>query len=653
MTSAKALLDGKFFTVVSEYISDNKYQRKIRKIKAKCSLCTKPSFITCSTDSTSNFLRHIKLKHGKPMYEAYLAYKKSKSFSPHQDFAHTGMVPELIPTTSVVEIPGQDKVQKLIDRFQTKLLKFMIDCMMPLSLTDTPSFRDLFPDVLNPTVTSIAVGSKIEEAYGTVKEKIKSILNDVKYFCITVDMWTVRSHSFIGITVHWLTDDLMKHSAILSCSRIVDVNFENVVNHMNEVFSEYYLNKDQMVAMLTDNGYNYVKVLRDLKVQYMESRHVRDVYKLTCSDYTVGEVDEQTEVFDFEFLEIEVDVVLHPILANMKNVCYILNSVATLDYKSMLDEYEVIAKIHETAMMKCNNLWISCSKLSVKERICQIVEGSLPHPCVTSWKSLYDALKGIVAAKNKLPQVCDELKIEEFMPEELEYLETFITVMHPIVAAIETLRNENVYFGCVLPTLLTIKIKLEEMSKGEDTVSPVIAEYVLQSFSARFDRYLKLDTSEIFVRQAILAAVSHPRLKMRWISDASKIEEIQQIFVEECSALCTESESKIEDIEDDDFFAICLKSNEGGSPTKEIKSSLELEVLRFLESKDKSMEVLNSYSNVKLVFMKYNALLTSLEPVEKLFSFETLLHCGTTANNVELEIYMFLKGNMNSVNIFN
>lgn len=580
------------------------------------------------------------------MYETYLAYKKSKSLNPNQDISNYNVVIPELSSAASIELPGQDKVQRLIDRFQTKLLKFMIDCLMPLSLTDTPSFRDLFPEVLGTTVSSAAVGSKIEEAFNTSREKIKTILSNVKYFCITVDLWRDRSYSFIGLTVHWITDDFVKHSAILSCAYIADTSFENVVDHINEVFSVYNLNKDQMVAMMTDNGCNYSGIFRKLKVNYMEVPCINEVHKLTCSDFTVGELEEPTKILDLEFLELDVDVELHSILANTKNICYTLSYVATFDFESLLDAYEVIARIHESSMFKCNALWNSCSKRKVKELISRIAERSLLCPCVSSWKSFYDAVKTLVDIKDKLPEVCEELKVEEFMPEELEYLETFTVVMHPIAAAIETLRNESVYFGCVLPTLLTIKMKLEEMRKCENTISPVIAEYLLQAFSARFDRYLKLDMSEICVRQAALAAVSHPKLKLRWISNPSKVVEIKRIFVEECSVLGIETEANIEDVEDDDFFAACLKSNEGSSVKNEIKSSLELEVLRFLESKDKSMEMLNSYPSVKLVFTKYNTLLTSTEPVEKLFSFETLLRHERTAKAKELEVYLFLKGNM-------
>jgi hypothetical protein len=258
----KPLLDGKFFSIVAEFDGEsrNHLDRKVRKIKAKCSLCPKPSYITCNYDSTSNFLRHIKLKHGKHTYESYLAYKKnrtstSKSLKPPFKFlSKKSAEPMSTQSERVLESPNLDKVQKLVDRFRMKLLNFMINAMQPLSLVDNPHFRDLFPEVLTPMVSGAAVGSKIEDLLNICQTKVTNLLANVKYICLAVDVWSKNTYSFIGFTSHWMTDDFEKRSAVLTCSRFVEITSNNLLNQLNEVLNIYNLSREQIVAIISD-GY--------------------------------------------------------------------------------------------------------------------------------------------------------------------------------------------------------------------------------------------------------------------------------------------------------------------------------------------------------------------------------------------------------------
>lgn len=51
---------------------------------------------------------------------------------------------------------------------------------------------------------------KVEAKYSLMKEALIQELQDVAYYCLTVDNWTDTSNqSYIGITIHYLQDSKM------------------------------------------------------------------------------------------------------------------------------------------------------------------------------------------------------------------------------------------------------------------------------------------------------------------------------------------------------------------------------------------------------------------------------------------------------------
>ena len=54
-----------------------------------------------------------------------------------------------------------------------------------------------------------------------INDKIETVLNDVDYLCITVDVWTDRrGRSYIGITGHFLDLSWIPQALLLNFSRL-------------------------------------------------------------------------------------------------------------------------------------------------------------------------------------------------------------------------------------------------------------------------------------------------------------------------------------------------------------------------------------------------------------------------------------------------
>ena len=82
-----------------------------------------------------------------------------------------------------------------------------------------------------------------------------------------------------------------------------------------------------------------------------------------------------------------------------------------------------------------------------------------------------------------------------------------------------------------------------------------------------------------------------------------------------------QSQPILSPLSDDDFLSF-----------DDRQPSTESELERYLNDKDKRLEMLDKYPNIKKLFMRYNTMLPSSAPVERLFSMAALVLTGKRAN---------------------
>lgn len=99
-------------------------------------------------------------------------------------------------------------------------------------------------------------------AYARQKAILTTMLESASWVCTTADAWTSRRRSFVGVTVHWLTPDLVRKSGCLAVRRVIGTaNYEVLAKLLESVNAEFgIINK--LTATITDNGSNFVKAFR-------------------------------------------------------------------------------------------------------------------------------------------------------------------------------------------------------------------------------------------------------------------------------------------------------------------------------------------------------------------------------------------------------
>lgn len=144
------------------------------------------------------------------------------------------------------------------------------------------------------------------------------------------------------------------------------------------------------------------------------------------------------------------------------------------------------------------------------------LNGPITAPNLFSLCSLYISLKQLVLNKLQLSDICNFLQKPNFQTDEIFYLEELLDIFEPLYAAFEFLdMPQNHFYGCFLPTLVTLKWKLTRLFNSNklrylQNLLLKLKDQLLTEFKSYYElNDIKAD--------AILAAITYPPVKTRFL----------------------------------------------------------------------------------------------------------------------------------------
>ncbi|XP_017463906.1 PREDICTED: uncharacterized protein LOC108357330 [Rhagoletis zephyria] len=160
----------------------------------------------------------------------------------------------------------------------------------------------------------------------------------------------------------------------------------------------------------------------------------------------------------------------------------------------------------------------------------------LSYPVVTRWNSTYDSVQKIISREEKLSVICTKLELPAFTEEDMLYLKDYASAMKPFADALDFLQGEKgVFYGTLIPTLVTIKTKIDRIiNNGKENY---LKQQLIFLQSRLFDRFEKYFTLSSEINDAIVAAVLHPEVKLQWfapIRDLTRksVDEVKKLVID-------------------------------------------------------------------------------------------------------------------------
>ncbi|KAG0728223.1 hypothetical protein GWK47_032944 [Chionoecetes opilio] len=175
--------------------------------------------------------------------------------------------------------------------------RWFIDTMMPLSLIDHPTTRHFFsllaPEFSAPSRRTL--GREIDQVSATAKSDLFSMLYDTSYVATTADSWTVHNRAFIGMTCHWIGQDLRRQHGTLACKEIKEKQTNVVLAQaIFDVHHEFGLG-NKVVATTTDNGANYVAAFKYFCNARTRNKQTNNDGKTLATHFGVGNMPVEEE----------------------------------------------------------------------------------------------------------------------------------------------------------------------------------------------------------------------------------------------------------------------------------------------------------------------------------------------------------------------
>lgn len=136
----------------------------------------------------------------------------------------------------------------------------------------------------------------------------------------------------------------------------------------------------------------------------------------------------------------------------------------------------------------------------------------------------------------------------------------YIECMKPIVDGLDCIQRQHATLGYVLPTLYALKHKLIQAELGT-TAGSTMRDCLLVAIDERFSTIMKLTPEN---KQLILASVTHPKFKLRWVPRAD-LDLVRNLFIDNyCAEHLLNSEGVVSSessANEEDFFGNYMKNS--------------------------------------------------------------------------------------------
>ncbi|KAK1878352.1 putative AC9 transposase [Dissostichus eleginoides] len=499
------------------------------------------------------------------------------------------------------EIISKCMTQTKIDEL---IFNFIVEDCQSFYVLEQPGFRKLVAGLTEGlrSMDRVTLFTKVDQGFSRMREELMEKLSSIQYVCTTADIWTANSRSFFGMTCHWIDKhSLERKSAALGFARLQGrITHDTIAGRIHDIHVAYNI-ESKVQTTVTDNGSPFISVFREFAVDSKES------------DDDIGFYENVSTVLEGEP---EQDMLLF-LPTVQRCASHTLEQIVTEDFWQAVSQGPM-CQLHYSTMAKVYAVWNKCHHLQVgMDSAEEIGKMALVVPAVIRWNVEYCAVQKIVSlSERELTELCARLEVPRMQPEEMAFLKEYVTVFHPLAFALELFQAEQkCYLGLVIPTVLSLKNKLNEQKDSATYLSGVINAIVV-AIDLRFQ--------ELFAStEAKIATATTPQFRLLWMA-ASDREEMCAVLATEAAQMdpgtITEpntSRNSSNTIEtEDDFF-----SYGSVKPAIQIQQRGVMEEIRkYVEGTGKSLECLQDFPRMKQLFLKYNTTLPSTAPIQRLFS---------------------------------
>lgn len=223
--------------------------------------------------------------------------------------ARDSSVPKKNPLNFVTISKSTTKQQ----RFDDNLVDYIVGSMKPFSTVDDEAFVALFSfdkeiKIMSRRTLMRNIAVRGDEDH----KKTVAALKEVDEVCTAADIWSSKHHGYMGITCHWLDDELQRRSRVLACRNFKGRHTaERTGEIISKIHDENGLPVQKIVTTITDNDFTMVKAFKLFGVKLVNPALTND--KIGDENDSDSDGDDDEEMPDPEPTD---DEYRHVLLSN-------------------------------------------------------------------------------------------------------------------------------------------------------------------------------------------------------------------------------------------------------------------------------------------------------------------------------------------------
>ena len=501
-------------------------------LQARCTLCTpskKP--LSSARNTTSNFKKHLDTVHKTTALEEI--ERDAENDSCTLKWKKNDEDVEIVASQAKRQCVLVSKSPISIAKARSLISEYVIEDILPLSTIESPAFRKLVSSISSAQVSlpdRKSFTAHLDKAFDMMDQRVKSTLDRVDFVCTTADVWTAHNKSFFGMTVHWIDPStLQRCKAAISCTRLIGRHTYDVLASKIESIHRSYSLNGKVTATVTDNGSNFVKAFKTFSVTDSTSTSADVVQEEHCPEEGCPDEEEATFENLYDTLTLEQDnmddltQVEYDLPAHERCAAHTMNLATSSDITKSLSSTPLSRTVYRSSFAKCYALWNRASRSTqASDDVETTLKRKLIVPTPTHWNSHYDAVVRVTEnASAELDELCAKLNLHCFNEKE------YCKVLQPFARGLDILQGEDkCFYGTLLPTLETVLKKIRDIKANLSVMTTGLTFSIEEAIKHRF-------RSIFDSKEAILAAITLPKFKLRWVETQSKKDCYKQMLIDE------------------------------------------------------------------------------------------------------------------------
>lgn len=326
-----------------------------------------------------------------------------------------------------------------------------------------------------------------------MKKNLIVNISQQNHVCVTCDVWSSMAQAYLGMTLHYIDDNLKRHSFVIAFRELLGKQTNDVLaREIMNIFDDFQIDVKKVTNVVTDGGSAFCKAFKVFGkgsdplvesaelideenpenlipfIQYEDGEQFfSNVLQLQEEDADIFDDDDAENISNLtdalpddyfnsepanETLSSEASMVASekPVLPGQRRCSSHQLNLVEADFVKELSGRAKSAYL--STFNKLQTIWVfprrsACAKAIGKE----ILGKALIIPVVTRWNSKFDAVKRIYDLRERINDYIKRVKesikaasiLQELNKEDWAVIVAYIKVMEPIAISLDRLQNEK------------------------------------------------------------------------------------------------------------------------------------------------------------------------------------------------------------------